>query len=79
MLNRENIYIRHTFLRKLFIESYTDFSDFGLYDDSFYIVLLLQLQLMDSLHVSVLVRHGHRLCETTEVGNSREIKPTIFD
>ena len=39
MLNRENIYIRHTF----FIESYTDFSDFGLYDDSFCIVLLLQL------------------------------------
>ena len=43
MLNRENIYIKHTFLRKLFIESYTDFSDFGLYDDSFCIVLLLQL------------------------------------
>ena len=43
MLYRENIYIRHIFLRKLFIESYTDFSDFGLYDDSFCIVLLLQL------------------------------------
>lgn len=34
---------------------------------------------MDSLHVSFFVRHGHRLCKRTEVGNSREIKPNIFD